>query len=78
MANWAICIGINQYDDLQPLKYAVRDAERMKDWLINKAGFPKSQVYYFSDNAAPITDASVTFEAKPTYAALYRFLNRRF
>ena len=76
--NWAICIGINQYDDLQPLKYAVRDAERMKEWLINKAGFPESQVYYFSDNALPITDASITFEAKPTYATLYRFLNRRF
>ncbi|MGK7898977.1 MAG: SUMF1/EgtB/PvdO family nonheme iron enzyme [Xenococcus sp. (in: cyanobacteria)] len=78
MANWAICIGINQYDDLQPLKYAVRDAERMKDWLINQAGFPESQVYYFSDNAPSITDASVTFEAKPTYATLIRFLDRRF
>ena len=61
MANWAICIGINQYDDLQPLKYAVRDAKRMKDWLINKAGFPKSQVYYF------INEAFLMLYKKKTY-----------
>ncbi|MEM9273357.1 MAG: caspase family protein [Cyanobacteria bacterium P01_F01_bin.143] len=78
MANWAICIGINQYDDLQPLKFAVRDAERMKNWLIDKAGFPGSQVYYFADNAPPISDAGDPFEAKPTFATVIRFLDRRF
>jgi len=78
MANWAICIGINQYDDLQPLKFAVRDAERMKDWLINKAGFPASQVYFFADDAPQISDAGVPFEAKPTFATVFRFLDRRF
>jgi uncharacterized caspase-like protein len=29
--NWAICVGINQYDNLSPLNYAVRDAEAMRD-----------------------------------------------
>lgn len=31
--NWAILVGINNYDNLQPLNYAKRDAEAMKDWL---------------------------------------------
>jgi uncharacterized caspase-like protein len=31
--NWAIAIGINNYDNLSPLKYARRDAEVMKHWF---------------------------------------------
>ncbi|PAX60702.1 SUMF1/EgtB/PvdO family nonheme iron enzyme [Brunnivagina elsteri] len=31
--NWAIAIGINNYDNLQPLKYAQRDAEVMATWF---------------------------------------------
>lgn len=44
--NWAVVIGINQYEHLQrPLKYATRDAELMRDFLCNEAGFDK--VYHF-------------------------------
>ncbi|UXE59294.1 MAG: caspase family protein [Woronichinia naegeliana WA131] len=36
--NWAICIGINQYNNLSPLNYAVRDAEAMRGYF-TEVGF---------------------------------------
>ena len=76
--NWAICIGINHYENLQPLKYAVNDADDLRDWLIEKAGFSQKRVYYFADNSPPITDASKPYKSQPTYGKLMRFLNVRF
>ncbi|MEG4292710.1 GUN4 domain-containing protein [Microcoleus sp. C2C3] len=49
--NWAVVIGINEYDHLQrPLKYAKRDAELMRNFLCNEAGFEK--VYHFSEDSS--------------------------
>jgi len=49
--NWAVVIGINEYEHLQrPLKYAKRDAELMRDFLCNEAGFEK--VYHFSEDSS--------------------------
>jgi uncharacterized caspase-like protein len=49
--NWAVVIGINEYKHLQrPLKYAKRDAELMRDFLCNEAGF--DQVYHFSEDSS--------------------------
>lgn len=31
--NWAIAIGINNYDNLKSLKYAQRDAKVMTTWF---------------------------------------------
>ena len=39
--NWAIAIGINQYDYLQPLNYAKRDALLMQEFLSKEAGFER-------------------------------------
>ncbi|MFB2773238.1 GUN4 domain-containing protein [Pelatocladus sp. BLCC-F211] len=47
--NWALVIGINQYEFLQPLKYAKRDAQLMQEFLCNEAGF--EQVCLFCDNS---------------------------
>ena len=74
--NWAIIIGVNQYDNLSELRYAQRDAELMRDYFLKEAGFEK--VYYFSDNSPPIADAGKPFPSQPTYAALKRFLRVRF
>ncbi|RCJ23242.1 peptidase C14 [Nostoc sp. ATCC 43529] len=70
--NWAIAIGINQYDYLQPLNYAKRDAQLMQQFLSNEAGFEK--IYFFCDD-------SPDFEGKPTRpnrANLLRVLRQRF
>lgn len=47
--NWAICIGINEYYNLQPLKYAVKDAAAIRDFFLDEVKFEK--VYYFSDES---------------------------
>ncbi|MBD2252904.1 SUMF1/EgtB/PvdO family nonheme iron enzyme [Nostoc parmelioides] len=45
--NWAIAIGVNQYDWLQPLNYAKRDAELMQEFLRKEAGF--DEVFFYTD-----------------------------
>jgi formylglycine-generating enzyme required for sulfatase activity/uncharacterized caspase-like protein len=76
--NWAITIGINQYNNLPNLNYGVADAEAMKDFLKQpKLGF--EQVYHFADDAPPITDSRGTeWSSAPTFANLRSFLRRRF
>lgn len=76
--NWAICVGINNYENLQPLRYAVNDADALRHWLISKAGFSEKRVYYFADNSPPIDDASKPYDSQPTFGKLMRFLNVRF
>ena len=76
--NWAICIGINEYHNLPSLNFAVRDAEKMRDWFVDEAGFEKDHVYLFTDNSPPIADASKPYPSQPNYATLIRFLNNRF
>ena len=73
--NWAICVGINQYDNLSPLNYAVRDAEAMRDYF-TEVGF--DQVYLFTDNSPAITDAGKPFKSQPSSGSLWRFLRERF
>ena len=73
--NWAIAVGINNYDNLQSLKYAQRDAEVMKAWFEKEARF--DQVFLFTENSPPIP-ASKPILTKPTYARFKRFLNVQF
>ena len=49
--NRAISIGINQYDFLQPLKYAKQDADLIQEFF-RDAGF--EQVLFFSDDSPDI------------------------
>ncbi len=70
--NWALVIGINHYDFLQPLKYAKRDAELMQNLLRNEAGFER--VFLFSDDS-PSIGGELT---RPYRANLLRFLQQLF
>jgi uncharacterized caspase-like protein len=70
--NQAIVIGINQYRFLQPLKYAKRDAESMRDFLLNHAGFER--VFFFSDDSKPIGGKST----EPFRANLLRIMRQIF
>jgi len=75
--NWAIAIGINQYDNLQSLSYAKRDAEAMRDYFCSEVGF--EEVYYFADDAPDIQQSyGALFKPLPTFAKLDRFLDIRF
>jgi formylglycine-generating enzyme required for sulfatase activity/uncharacterized caspase-like protein len=75
--NWAITIGINEYDYLSPLNYAKRDAEAFRNFCLEQLGFEK--VYYFSDDSAAIKqDFGPPMRSQPTYGILSRFLRVRF
>ena len=71
--NWAFVIGINKYLRLRSLNYAVRDAELIRDFFWQEAGF--EHVFYFSDNSPDLIapDGSVQ-STQPTYANLWSFL----
>jgi uncharacterized caspase-like protein len=83
--NWAICIGINDYYNLQPLQYAVQDAASIRDFFLRQGKFEKflpegkfEEVYYFADGAPPIQTPRGPMRSQPTYANLKRFLRERF
>ena len=73
--NWAIAIGINYYDNLQPMKYAQRDAEAMQAWFQQEAKF--DQVFLFTENSPPIA-ANPPISTQPTYGRLKRFFSVQF
>ena len=50
--SWALVVGINDYDTVQDLNYAVEDALAIKNLLINDYGFPRSNVRYLIDKEA--------------------------
>lgn len=56
--NWAIAIGINQYQFFQPLRYAQSDAETFRQVLISEAGFLPQQCLLMTDTSIPISDKS--------------------
>ncbi|AFY39355.1 Sulphatase-modifying factor protein [[Leptolyngbya] sp. PCC 7376] len=75
--NWAICIGINEYDYFQDLNYAVQDAAAMQAFCRDEVQFEK--VYYFADDAAALQlGQGKTFKAQPTSDNLENFLFDRF
>lgn len=73
--NWAIVVGINNYDNLQPLKYAKRDAEAMMAWFGNEANF--DQVFLFTEDS-PAIKTNPPIPTQPTQGRFKRFLNAQF
>ena len=73
--NWAISIGINQYNNLQALNFAKRDAEAMAAWFREEAKF--DEVFLFTEDSPPI-NTSPPIPTQPTYGQLQRFLQAQF
>ena len=42
--SWALIVGINDYENIRGLNYAVEDALAIKNMLINVYGFPRNNV----------------------------------
>ena len=42
--SWALIIGIDKYDNVQQLNYAVKDAESIQDILISSFDFPEDYI----------------------------------
>lgn len=74
--NWAISIGINQYDNLQSLNFAKRDAEAMAAWFREEAKF--DQVFLFTEDSPAINTTSPPIPTQPTFGGLRGFLRRQF
>jgi hypothetical protein len=49
---WAIIIGINQYQKVRNLKYAVNDAQAFKDYLKDYVGIPDERIFYLANQDA--------------------------
>ena len=50
--SWALIIGINSYQNVDPLAYAVDDAEAVNDILIRKYGFKEENIRLITDDEA--------------------------
>ena len=50
--SWALVVGINDYENVPDLHYAVEDALAIKNMLINDLGFPRNNVRYLIDKEA--------------------------
>ncbi len=75
--NWAITIGINDYRYLQPLNYAMPDADAVRQFFTSELEF--HQVYHFTDVSPPILqDYGPDLNSQPTGTTLGRFLRTRF
>jgi len=53
MRHWAISIGINQYEFLQPLSYAQHDAQAIQRFLIEAGGVPAEQCLLLTETSPP-------------------------
>ena len=50
--SWALIVGINDYENVQDLNYAVEDALAIKNLLINNYHFPRNNVRVLTDSQA--------------------------
>ena len=68
---WALIIGCNGYDpnEVGPLSVAVADAKRMRDTLVQHAGYAPERVILLTDEGL-VTDAGTLPEKRPTYTTL--------
>jgi hypothetical protein len=48
---WAIAVGINQYSYFQPLNYAQRDAQALRNFWVEEAQIPANQCILLTDGA---------------------------
>lgn len=60
MNHWAITVGINHYQRFQPLSFAEPDAQAMRNFLVEEAGFAPDRCLLLTDTSPPIW-------GKPTY-----------
>jgi len=50
--SWALIIGINEYQNVEPLTYAVADAKAVRDMFVSKYGFKDENVVLVLDEEA--------------------------
>ena len=61
--SWAIIIGIDKYEKVKNLDYAVCDAVSMKNLLINKFRFREENIEYLTDSQATVQNIKRAFQS---------------
>ena len=54
--SWAVIIGINEYEHVDKLNYAVQDAEAIKNLLVSNFNFPKEHIIMLIDEDATLSN----------------------
>jgi formylglycine-generating enzyme required for sulfatase activity len=49
---WAVLIGVDRYEKLNPLRYCVADARLLMDSLVKNCGYPQSHILLLTDDQA--------------------------
>ena len=57
--SWAVIIGIDKYKYSDQLNYAVKDAEAVKDMLIDKFDYPEENIRYLTDEEATLSGIKI-------------------
>ena len=57
--SWAVIIGIDKYKYSDQLNYAVKDAEAVKDMLIDKFDYPEENIRYLTDDEATLSGIKI-------------------
>mgnify|MGYP001194748437 CR=1 FL=1 len=58
--SWAVIIGINEYNNIQDLQYAKKDATDFKSLLINKFDFKQDNIFLLLNEKASLTNINHT------------------
>ena len=81
--NWAIAIGIDDYQNMTPLQFAQRDAEAVRDFFLKELRFDRVDLFVKKSPEAqdpPLIhyDDGPPLPAEPTIGNLDSFFDRRF
>ena len=76
--SYALIIGIDKYENVQPLNYAVKDAESIQDILINTFDFPEGNITLLKNEEATKQSiiqafSDITIKAKESDRVLIYF-----
>jgi len=66
--SWAVIIGIDKYQFSDPLHYAVKDAEAVRNMLINKFDYPEENIRYLTDEEATLSNIKLNLGEVATSA----------
>jgi hypothetical protein len=66
--SWAVIIGIDKYKYSDQLNYAVKDAEAVKDILIDKFDYPEENIRYLIDEEATLSNIKLNLGEVATSA----------
>ena len=72
--SWALIVGIDKYDNIDNLDYAVEDAKSIRDLLINNFQFKKENIIFLLNEEAKYMKIKKSLSKITTTAVFYRII----